>query len=84
MIVKLECTSCEIRLCIFYIYLPFRNKGILKLFKCELNDSCTLIKQEFLQISDVDLFLHIHLLCVIWFTAFFVCKNNETSLRNGM
>ena len=29
------------------------------------------IKQEFLQINNMDLFLHIHLLCTIWFTAFF-------------
>ena len=69
MIVKLDCTSREIRLYIFYIFLPFRNKDILRLFKYELNDSCTLIKQEFPQINDVDLFLHIYFLCIIWFTA---------------
>ena len=32
MIVKLDCTSCEIRMYIFCIFLSFRNKGILMPF----------------------------------------------------
>ena len=58
MIVKLDCTSCEIRLCIFYIYLPFKLRPFEHLQKQRKVLQSFQPAGMISTVDDLNLFLH--------------------------